>query len=84
MNAPISPTGSPAKTTRKFSPPKTVEINKKDDKEFNKENGEKSSTVRSKLNRLGKLYSGKHLMYSLYMCVYVVLRHPHKPDKTGF
>ncbi|XP_031779988.1 anillin isoform X3 [Nasonia vitripennis] len=54
----VSPTGSPAKTTRISSPPKAVEKTPKKNEELNKENGDsQSSNVKSKLQRLGKLYS---------------------------
>ncbi|XP_058803979.1 anillin isoform X4 [Phymastichus coffea] len=50
-----SPTGSPAKTTRKTSPLKSPI---KNDLQTNKENGQApASSVKSKLQRLGKLYS---------------------------
>lgn len=50
---------SPVKSSRKLSPPKTPTA-RDPSKESNKENGDNQvSNVRSKLQRLGKLYSGK-------------------------
>ncbi|XP_014204655.1 anillin-like isoform X2 [Copidosoma floridanum] len=53
-----SPTGSPAKTIRKFSPEKFEEKTPKKYEEPNKENDNNQiDSVKSKLQRLGKLYS---------------------------
>lgn len=60
VKAPVSPTElSPAKTTRKFSPLRSVEKIKKDENPHKENNDDPASAVKSKLQRLGKLYSGK-------------------------
>lgn len=70
---PVSPDASPAKTTRKSSPPKVVEKTPKTAVEPNKENSDsQASSVRSKLQRMGKLYSGKSLVEMACVCVCVM------------
>lgn len=60
----VSPTRSPIKTLRKFSPVKTMDKTPKKDNEPNKENdSNQGSSVKLKLKRLGKLYSGKNLFF---------------------
>lgn len=61
-----SPVRQQTQSPRKFSPVKTLA---EESKEANKENGDNQiSGVRSKLQRLGKLYSGKSFFY-IYVCI---------------